>query len=100
MHDPSRVWAEVIVPVGAADVDDIAALIVSEIAAAAAGTEQRGDEVVFWGAREDAPAVLATTRDAVARWQANGAAVDPARVKLADAVPESEWRDALKKYFH
>ncbi len=93
-------WVEVIVSVGAADVDDIAALIVSEIAAAAAGTEQRGDEVVFWVAREDAPAVLATTRDVVTRWQANGAAVDPARVKLADAVPESEWRDAWKKYFH
>lgn len=93
-------WVEVIVPVGAADVDDIAALIVSEIAAAAAGTEQRGDEVVFWVAREDAPTVLATTRDAVTRWQANGAAVDPARVKLADAVPEQEWRDAWKKYFH
>lgn len=93
-------WVEVVVPVGAADVDDIAALIVSEIAAAAAGTEQRGDEVVFWVAREDAPAVLALTRDAVTRWQANGAAVDPARVKLADAVPESEWRDAWKKYFH
>jgi ribosomal protein L11 methyltransferase len=93
-------WVEVIVSVGAADVDDIAALIVSEIAAAAAGTEQRGDEVVFWVAREDAPAALATTRDAVTRWQANGAAVDPARVKLADAVPESEWRDAWKKYFH
>jgi len=93
-------WVEVIVSVGAADVDDIAALIVSEIAAAAAGTEQRGDEVVFWVAREDAPAALAITRDAVTRWQANGAAVDPARVKLADAVPESEWRDAWKKYFH
>jgi ribosomal protein L11 methyltransferase len=93
-------WVEVIVPVGAADVDDIAALIVSEIAAASAGTEQRGDEVVFWVAREDAPTVLATTRDAVTRWQANGAAVDPARVKLADAVPEQEWRDAWKKYFH
>ena len=55
---------------------------------------------MFWVAREDAPAVLATTRDVVTRWQANGAAVDPARVKLADAVPESEWRDAWKKYFH
>jgi len=93
-------WVEVIVPVGAADVDDIAALIVEDIAAASAGTEQRGDEVVFWVAREDAPAVLATTRDAVTRWQANGAAVDPARVRLADAVPETEWRDAWKKYFH
>jgi len=93
-------WVEVIVSVGAADVDDIAALMVEEIAAAAAGTEQRGDEVVFWVAREDAATALATTRDAMTRWQANGAAVDPARVRLADAVPEAEWRDAWKKYFH
>ena len=93
-------WVEVIVPVGAADVDDIAALIASEIAAAGSGTEQRGDEVVFWVARDDAPATLATTRDHVTRWQANGAALDPSRVRLADAVPEAEWRDAWKKYFH
>ncbi len=93
-------WVEVIVPVGAADVDDIAALIASDIVAAAAGTEQRGDEVVFWVARADAAAAVATTRDVVARWQANGAGVDPARVRIADAVPETEWRDAWKKYFH
>lgn len=92
-------WVEVIVQVGAADVDDVAALIASEVAAAAAGTEQRGDEVVFWVAEEDAPAALALTRDAVARWQANGAAVDPLKVRLADAMPEAEWRDAWKRYF-
>lgn len=93
-------WVEIIVPVGAADVDDIAALIVEDIAAAAAGTEQRGDEVVFWVAREDAAAALAVTRDAVTRWQANGASVDPGRVRIADAMPEAEWRDAWKRYFH
>ena len=38
-------WTEVVVPVGAADVDDVAALIASEVVAAAAGTEQRGDVV-------------------------------------------------------
>jgi ribosomal protein L11 methyltransferase len=92
-------WVEVIVQVGAADVDDVAALIASEVAAAAAGTEQRGDEVVFWVAEEDAPAALVETRDAVARWQANGAAVDPLKVRLADAMPEAEWRDAWKRYF-
>jgi ribosomal protein L11 methyltransferase len=92
-------WIEVIIPVSAADVDDIAALIVSEVAAAAAGTEQRGDEIVFWVPREDAPAALLEARDAVARWQANGAAIDPARVRLADAMPEAEWRDAWKRYF-
>ena len=92
-------WVEVVVPVGAADVDDIAALIVSEIPAAAAGTELRGDEVVFWVDRAESAAALDATRDAVSRWQAQGAAVDAARVRLAHAMPETEWRDAWKKYF-
>jgi len=91
---------EVIVPVGAADVDDVAALIASEIAAASAGTEQRGDEVVFWVAADAVAAALAETRDAVARWQAGGVSVDPAQVRTAAAVPEAEWRDAWKRYFH
>src|SRR5665647_3424477 len=92
-------WVEVVVPVGAQDVDDVAALIASEVPSAAAGTEQRGDEVVFWVAQADAAAALAETRDAVTRWQANGAAVDPAKIRLATALPEAEWRDAWKKYF-
>ncbi|MBA3455298.1 MAG: 50S ribosomal protein L11 methyltransferase [Deltaproteobacteria bacterium] len=92
-------WVEVVIPVGAQDVDDVAALIASEVPAAAAGTEQRGDEVVFWVAQADAAAALAETRDAVTRWQANGAAVDPSRVRIATALPEIEWRDAWKKYF-
>ncbi|MBS1119952.1 MAG: ribosomal methyltransferase [Deltaproteobacteria bacterium] len=92
-------WVEVIVAVGAADVDDVAALIASEVAAAAAGTEQRGDEVVFWVATEAAAAALAETRDAATRWQAGGIKVDPARVRLATAMPETEWRDAWKRYF-
>lgn len=96
---PSTVWAEVVVPVGAADVDDVAALIASEVPAAAAGTEQRGDEVVFWVAKDAAAGALAEVRDAARRWQAGGLAVDPARVRIAAAVPEAEWRDAWKKYF-
>ncbi len=92
-------WVEVVVPVGAADVDDIAALIASEIPAAAAGTEQRGDEVVFWVDSADSASALDATRDAVARWQAQGAAVDAAKVRLSAALPEAEWRDAWKKYF-
>ncbi|HUJ63561.1 MAG TPA: 50S ribosomal protein L11 methyltransferase, partial [Kofleriaceae bacterium] len=92
-------WVEIVVPVGASDVDDIAALIASEIPAAAAGTEQRGDEIVFWVAAPDAAGALADTRDAVARWAARGAAVDPARVHSASAMPEAEWRDAWKRYF-
>ena len=96
---PFTVWAEVVVPVGAADVDDVAALIASEVLAAAAGTEQRGDEVVFWVTADAAAGALAEVRDAARRWQAGGLAVDPARVRVAAAMPEAEWRDAWKKYF-
>jgi ribosomal protein L11 methyltransferase len=92
-------WVEVVVSVGAADVDDVAALIASEVGSANAGTEQRGDEVVFWVASAEGPSALAEVQDAVARWQAGGLAVDPARVRLAAAMPEAEWRDAWKKYF-
>ena len=81
-------WVEVVVHVGAADVDDIAALIASEISYASAGTEQRGDEVVFWVDRADSAAALIATSEAVARWQANGAAVSAQRVRLSEAMPE------------
>jgi hypothetical protein len=87
-------WVEIIVPVGAADVDDVAALIASDVGAAAAGTEQRGDEIVFWVDAAQVASALAETRDAVARWAAGGAALDPARVRTASAMPEAEWRDA------
>ena len=85
--------------VGAADIDDIAALVAAEVPAAAAGTEQRGDEVVFWVDEAEAPAALDQARDAVTRWAAGGAAVDPTRVRIAAAMPEAEWRDAWKRYF-
>jgi len=92
-------WVEIIVPVGAADVDDVAALIASDVGAAAAGTEQRGDEIVFWVDATQVASALAETRDAVARWAAGGAALDPTRVRTAAAMPEAEWRDAWKRYF-
>jgi ribosomal protein L11 methyltransferase len=92
-------WVEIIVPVGAADVDDVAALIASDVGAAAAGTEQRGDEIVFWVDAANVASALAETRDAVARWAAGGADLDPARVRTATAMPEAEWRDAWKRYF-
>jgi len=95
----TRDWLELIVQVGAADVDDVAALVASEISAAAAGTEQRGDEVVFWVEVDRSAAALSETRDAVMRWQAAGLAVDPSKVRLSRALPEAEWRDAWKRYF-
>jgi ribosomal protein L11 methyltransferase len=92
-------WVEVVIPVGAADLDDIAALVVDEVAAAAAGTELRGDEVVFWAPLAESEEALAQARAAVSRWAEGGAAVDPARVRLSAAMPEQEWRDAWKRYF-
>lgn len=92
-------WVEVVIPVGAADLDDIAALVVDEVAAAAAGTELRGDEVVFWVPLAEGEEALAQARAAVARWSEGGAAVDPLRVRLATAMPEQEWRDAWKRHF-
>jgi ribosomal protein L11 methyltransferase len=92
-------WVEVIVPVGAADIEDIAAMVVSELEAAQAGVEVRGDEVVFWVEAAALAPALAATRDAVTRWAATGALVDPGRVRSAEAMPESEWRDAWKRYF-
>lgn len=92
-------WVEIVIPVGAADVDDIAALVAAEVPSASAGTEQRGDEVVFWVGSDAAPDALAEARDAAARWAANGADLDPAKVRLSSALPEAEWRDAWKKYF-
>ena len=92
-------WVEVVIPVGAADLDDIAALVVDEVAAAAAGTELRGDEVVFWAPLAEGEEALAQARVAVARWAEGGAAVDPLRVRLAQAMPEQEWRDAWKRHF-
>lgn len=92
-------WVEVVIPVGAADLDDIAALVVDEVPAAAAGTELRGDEVVFWAPLTEGEAALSQARAVVERWAAAGIAVDPARVRLSPAMPEQEWRDAWKRHF-
>jgi ribosomal protein L11 methyltransferase len=92
-------WVEVVVPVGAADVDELAARVADEVAAAAAGVEQRGDEIVFWVAREEAGQAMVEVKEAATRWRAAGIAVDPAQVRVVDALPEVEWRDAWKKFF-
>ena len=54
---------------------------------------------MFWVDAAAVAGALAETRDVVARWAANGAAIDPARVRTAAAMPEAEWRDAWKRYF-
>jgi ribosomal protein L11 methyltransferase len=93
-------WVEVVVPAAAAEVDEIAALLAAEVEAAAAGTEVRGDEVVFWAPLAQGEQALLETRAAVAALAARGAALDPTRVRVQPAVPEAQWRDAWKRYFH
>jgi ribosomal protein L11 methyltransferase len=44
--------------------------------------------------------VLAQTRAAVGALAAAGFPVDPAGVTARSALPEAEWRDAWKRYFH
>jgi ribosomal protein L11 methyltransferase len=88
------------VPTTVAAADDVAGLLASEIEAAAAGTELRADQVVFWVALEAGEQVLEETRRAVADMAASGLPVDPARVAMRPAVPEEEWREAWKRHFH
>jgi ribosomal protein L11 methyltransferase len=93
-------WLEIAVPFthGEAD-EDIAGLVASEIPDAAAGVEVRDGEVVYWVPLERGEAALAEARRVVADLARAGQPVDAGRVAMRPAAPESEWRDAWKRYF-
>ena len=93
-------WLEIVVPVPVAAADEVAALLADRVDAASAGTEIRGDEIVFWVAVDAGEETLALTRDAARALADGGFAVDPSRVRAQPAMPEAEWRDAWKRYFH
>ena len=93
-------WIEIVVPVLASDADELSALLVTEVPSASAGTEVRGDEIVFWVPLPQGEAAVSEARVVVERWAAAGAVVDASRIRAQAAVPESEWRDAWKRYFH
>ncbi|HVK72138.1 MAG TPA: 50S ribosomal protein L11 methyltransferase [Kofleriaceae bacterium] len=93
-------WVEIIVPAAAAEVEEIAALLADACEPAREGTEIRGDEVVIWAPLASSEAALAEVRAAVAAYAEAGLGVDPASVRSQPALPEAEWRDAWKKYFH
>ena len=88
-------WIEIVVAVEAADVDEIAAQLGALLPQAANGTEIRGDEIVFWAPLADREEALSATREVIARIGG-----DPSRVRAQAAMPEAEWRDAWKRYFH
>lgn len=93
-------WLEIVISATVSSVSDVAALVADEVAEAAQGTMLRGAEVVFWVSLERSEQALAETRAAVAHMAASGMAVDANGVTARPALPESEWRDAWKRYFH
>jgi len=93
-------WIEIIVPAAAGEVDEVAALLADACEPAKEGTEVRGDEVVIWAPLADREAILEEVRAAVAAFAEAGMALDPSRVRAQPALPEAEWRDAWKRYFH
>ena len=93
-------WLEIVVPTPAACADDVAALLVDRVGAAASGTELRSNEIVFWVEVPEGEQALHDTRAAIDALRAAGLDVDAQRVYTRPAVPEQEWRDAWKKYFH
>jgi len=93
-------WFEIIVPASAGSPDEIGALLADRVEAAQPGTEIRAESVVFWVLAEDAEAALADTRRVARELAAAGFAVDAEAGRPQPALPEEEWRDAWKKYFH
>lgn len=81
----------------------MAALLVLELPDAGAGVEQRTTdsraEIVFWVEASAGEAALSRTRQIVRELAERGQPLDHTRVELRPAVPESEWRDAWKRYF-
>ncbi len=93
-------WIEIVVPGRGPELDELAALLVDEVEAARAGVELRDTEIVFWVRADQREQALASTLAAATRLIARGMELDSAGIAARPAVPESEWRDAWKKYFH
>jgi ribosomal protein L11 methyltransferase len=100
-------WLEISIPLAVrgvaateAAVEEAAALIAALVPDAAAGLEMRPGEVVFWVPRERAKAATEAAHRAIAQLDAVGEPLDRERIVAREAVPESEWRDAWKRYFH
>lgn len=95
-------WVELSLPAGEL-ADEIAALLASIDEVAAQGLLVRdgeaGEEIVTYAPVGEADAAANSLRRAAARLQAEGFAVDPAALRVRPAPPESEWRDAWKRYF-
>ena len=92
-------WVEIVISVRHVDAAEVAGFLATQVPAARAGVELRGESIVFWVPLNEGGGALRETRAAVSALAAGGIAVDPARVELQPAAPEGEWRDAWKRYF-
>jgi ribosomal protein L11 methyltransferase len=92
-------WIEIVVPVAEHDQVEIAGMLAARGDASTAGVEMRPDGIVWWVPTADAAHALAETRARVARFEAAGAPVRAAAVRLGGRVAEAEWRDAWKRHF-
>jgi len=93
-------WFEIIVPAPAESAEEIGALLADDVPAARNGTELRSDGIVFWVQAQDVELALSDARR-VARTLADaGFPVAADGVRAQPALPEEEWREAWKKYFH
>jgi len=81
-------WMEIVVTDAGDQASDVAAAVAPN------GAQLRGAEVVRWVPAEDAEDALAEARGIVAAF-----GIGPASVRAQPAVPESEWREAWKRYF-
>lgn len=93
-------WLEIAIRTESPELEDIAALVSTTVPAAHSGTELREGEIVFWVLVEHAEQVLAETKRAIAELASQGIDVAPDNVVAQPALPEEEWRDAWKRYFH
>ena len=91
-------WVTVTLPVGEL-ADEAAALLACIDEVAHAGLEVRDREVVLYAPREQAEDIARRLREAAVKLREAGHDADAAKVRIEAFAPESEWRDAWKRYF-
>ena len=92
-------WVELTLPAGAL-ADEIAAILVEVEPVYAEGAELRGEDIVLYAPVDRANVVADSIRAAARKLAAEGFEVDAEKLRVKPALPEDEWRDAWKKYFH
>ncbi len=92
-------WLEVEVGVDSDYAAEVAGALATSVDRARAGVELRPGSIVFWVRSTEGDDAAREVRAALTALARGGMAVDPARVRLRPAQPESEWRDGWKRHF-